>query len=354
MKLLISKSNFAFFLLAISGLLFSVFSYYILPEKYFWDSNTIINNDHGFTGLMGSFPFSIWFYKVTGLKYLSREIIAIIQYSILVYLLYKIGISKDLHKFLLKNIIIYLMFLMLAIYVAVPSKEFINYIYISFIVFFVIKRKTNIGKTIFISIFLMIFFSWFFRPYYFIIAIIAFFMYIMSYIKIKNYKTATILYGLLLLIFISLSYGVIKGEFISEQTRDVVNNSRMGEDYAKTIIKPPLENDTWYGESISVIHGFFSVNLPVNGLRHFLSPQIVIFILWQLILFYILIRKYEKSIREGKRNNYELWLFYILFSYFIVQGVFEPDLGSALRHKASVFPIIYYLLNYESFRKKAK
>jgi hypothetical protein len=29
----------------------------------------------------------------------------------------------------------------------------------------------------------------------------------------------------------------------------------------------------------------------------------------------------------------------VLFSYFIVQGVFEPDLGTAIRHKIGVFSI---------------
>ena len=121
---------------------------------------------------------------------------------------------------------------------------------------------------------------------------------------------------------------------------------------SNSAIAPPLMPDTWYGESISILHGFFSVNLPVNGFKYILDPQIIVFVIWQLLLFYLLIKNYDKCLNEGKRKNYELLLFYILFSYFIVQGVFEPDLGSDLRHKASVFPIIYYLLNYENFRKK--
>ena len=56
--------------------------------------------------------------------------------------------------------------------------------------------------------------------------------------------------------------------------------------------------------------------------------------------------------KEGRNENYELWLFYMLFSYFVVQGVFEPDLGSAVRHKIGILPLIYYLLYYEDFRKK--
>ena len=350
MKIKISASNFTFYTIVGAGILISFLAYNIFPERFFYDSNIIINNPRNyFKGIIGSYSFSIWFYKITRLKYLPFEIIGVIQYSIMTYIFYKIGIPKKLHIVTLKNIIIYLMFLMLAIYVSVPSKEFINFIYLSIIVFLVKKRTKNFTTTTIFSVALLLFLGGLFRPYYIIVAIVAIFIYLLSYIKIKNYKIATISYGLVILICISLSYGLVKGEFISNSTR---GHMLLHANIANSAIIPPLETDTWYGESISIIYGFFSVNLPVNALKHILSPQILLFIIWQLLLFFILIREYDKSIKEGKRQNYELWLFYILFAYFIVQGIFEPDLGSALRHKASVFPIIYYLLNYDEFRKK--
>jgi hypothetical protein len=37
--------------------------------------------------------------------------------------------------------------------------------------------------------------------------------------------------------------------------------------------------------------------------------------------------------------------------FFIVQGIFEPDLGTSIRHKIGLFPLIYFALYYEDFRK---
>lgn len=343
-----AKSHFYFYVFFFLGLIVALIAYQTLPEKYFLDASTIISNPDYFNGIIGSYPFTIWFYKVTGLRNLNFIIIAIIQYPILIYLFYKIGIPKDLHKVKFKNLIILTLFLMSAIYVSVPSKEFINFIYIYCIVYLVKNRTFGYFKTMLITSLLLLFFAFFFRQYYAIVVVIGLAMYLGGLIKFKSYKTASIVYGLVLLIGISLSYGLIKGKFISEETRAYVVNYQD----SNTMIIPPIHPDTWYGETISILHGFFSVNIPLNGLKYLLSPQVIIFVFWQLVFFILLLKIYGRILKEGKQKNYELWLCYILFSYFIVQGVFEPDLGSALRHKASVFPIIYYLLNYEYFRKK--
>lgn len=346
----VSKSHFLFFLFFLFGLIITFLAYQVLPERFFRDAETILNRNNYFKGFMGSYPFTASFYKLTGLAKLDFVFIGLIQYPIMIYLLYKVGVPKDLYKLKLKNFIIFSLFIMLAIYVSVPSKEFINFLYLYIIVYMIKNKIFSYFKTIIYTIILLLFFSYFFREYYAIVAIISIGMYLASFIKFNNYKTTSIVFGITLLIGISLSYGIIKGQYISNETRAYVTSLAD----SNTIITPPLQTNTWYGESISILYGFFSVNLPLNGLKYILSPHILFFVFWQLTVFFLLIKTYGRVINEGKRNNYELWLFYILFSYFIVQGVFEPDLGSALRHKASVFPIIYYLLNYESFRKKAE
>ena len=235
---------------------------------------------------------------------------------------------------------------------AMPTKEFINFIFIASIVLFFKRRKFNLKKTVIVSLFCILFFSFFFRPYYLMIVFISIFIFLVKYINISNRKFEILIYGLLTAVFFSLSYGAVKGSFISNDTRERINNFRIkaNDKNANSMILSPVNTKSWYGESISIFYGFFSVNLPVNGIKYLFSPQIIMFVFWQTFLFLILYYRFGKSLKFEK-NNYETWLFYYLFSFFIVQGVFEPDLGSAVRHKAGVFPLIYYLMYYENFRK---
>lgn len=100
----------------------------------------------------------------------------------------------------------------------------------------------------------------------------------------------------------------------------MVNNERIGSADANSIIISPVKTDTWYGEAIGIFYGFFTVNIPINGLKHLLSPQIIIFIIWQLLLFYILLVRFAKCLADRKAYSKELLILLIIFS-FIVQGV---------------------------------
>jgi hypothetical protein len=348
----IRKNKATFILLFVINLLVAVTAFYILPARFFYDAAIIAYDKGHEIGYWGSYPLTILFYKVTGLRYLNFPVIALIQYPILMYVLYKIGIAPQFEKLNVKNLLVYLGFFMIAIFMSMPSKEFITFNYVALIVFIYRKESISFWKSILASMILLALFGIFYRPYYLLIPIIALVMYAVSFVNFKNKTLSTIFYGLMVVIFMSLSYGVLKGKHFSESSREVVNSSRLVSQDANSMIVSPLKPDTWYGETIGIIYGFFTVNIPLNGLKHLLSPQIIAFIIWQLLLFYILLVRFSRCLKDRKRDQYELWILLILFSYFIVQGVFEPDLGTAIRHKIGVFPLIYYSLYYEYFRKK--
>lgn len=177
-------------------------------------------------------------------------------------------------------------------------------------------------------------------------------MYLLSFLKLENKTFSTICSGLLIAFFLSLSHGIIKGEYISKLTREnyVINNANKNN--INTAIISPISQDTWYGEAFGIGYGFMAVNLPViEALKHILSPQVLIFVVWQLLIFYILFFRLSRCLKNKKDNQFELWTLLILFSYFIIQGIFEPDLGTSIRHKIGMFPLIYFALYYEYFRK---
>jgi hypothetical protein len=78
-----------------------------------------------------------------------------------------------------------------------------------------------------------------------------------SFINFKNKTITTIFYGLLIAVLLSLSYGVLKGKYFSEISREVVNSTRMASGDANSIITSPVKPDTWYGEVISDVLWFF-------------------------------------------------------------------------------------------------
>lgn len=351
----VESNKFIFFILSITGLFIAGISSFILPDRFFNDTNIYIYDRFNEIGFVGGYPLSILFYKVTGLRHLHFSYIGIIQYSLLILLIYKLGVPKSFGKLNIKNFIVYIGFLILAIFLSMPTKEFITFFYTALIVFLFKNRNYSLNKTIVISLILLILFSYFFREYYILVVITSVFLFGLNKIKFKSKNGVNILFGLLFIITISLSYGAVKGVFLSQNTRESINAIRVakGDANSNSAIISPIDTNTWYGESFGVIYGFFTVNLPFNSiLTHIFSPQIVAFSFWQLFLFVIIYKRYGVCINLGKKNNYDLWLFYFLISYFIVQGVFEPDLGSAIRHKAGIFPLIYYLMYYEEFRKK--
>lgn len=352
MGFFIKKSRATFIGLFIINLFVAVIAFYLLPKRFFYDATLIAFDKGNEIGFLGSYPITILFYKVTGLRYLPFPLIALIQYPILVYTLYKIGIPSNFYKINVINILIYLGFFMMAIFMSMPSKEFITFLYLALIVFFYRSNRISFKKVIFLSMFFLILFGAFYRPYFLLIPIIAFAMYLASFINFKNKVMSTIFYGLVMAICLSLSYGFLKGHYLSESSREVVNIGRINSPDANSMIVSPVKPDTWYGETVAIVYGFFTVNIPLNGLKYIFSPQIIAFIIWQLFLFYILLVRLSKCLKDREKYKYELWILLILFSYFIVQGIFEPDLGTAIRHKIGVFPLIYYALYYEHFRKE--
>lgn len=349
MQIIIKKNKLWFLTLFIVFLIISTLTIFILPDRYFNDTKIIVLDKYKEIGWTGSYPFAIMFYNITKLKYLPFFIIALIQFPITSYILFKIGVPKNFHILNLKNIIIFIAFFLLGIYMSMPTKEFITFLMFSSIPFVFQSNITNIKKVIY-SLLLIASFS-FFRVYYLLIPIFSVGMYLTSFIHFKRKAIATIFYGLIIAIFLSFSHGVIKGEFLSKLTRQDYAEEKANS--VNTIILSPISQETWYGEAFGIFYGYTSVNIPIwQGLMHLLSPQVLVFAIWELILYYILFVRFSRCLKNKKENFLEFWILLILFSYFIVQGIFEPDLGTSIRHKIGFLPIIYFAIYYEHFKRK--
>ena len=166
MSNLIRKNDLWFLTLVIINLAISVSAFSFLPERYFNDTVIILFDKYNEIGWVGSYPFTMMFYSITKLKHLPFFIIALIQFPICVYLLYKIGVPSNFHKITVKNILVYISFFLMAIFLSMPSKEFINFMYISLIPLIFLKTNWNTLKKVIVTMLLLLFFGSFFRTYY--------------------------------------------------------------------------------------------------------------------------------------------------------------------------------------------
>jgi hypothetical protein len=290
------------------------------------------------------------FYQLTGLNKLPFFLVALIQFPLTMYIIYKIGLPERFHIINTKNVIVYISILLLGMYMSMHTKEFINFIYVALIVYILQKSKYSLLKKVLMSFGLFFFFGFFFRPYYALIPIISLGMYFFTFIKLKNKTISIVIYSIMIAVFISLSHGLVKGKFISESTREEVNFGKTKD--IDTAVVSPVENHTWYGELITVFYSYFTVNIPFEAFKFIKKPQVVAFIIWQLVLYYILLKLFSYTIKNKDKDKLKLWVFLFLFSYFVVQGLFEPELGSANRHRIGVLPLIYFALYYDTLRKK--
>jgi len=334
--------------IAVVTTLLGVVAEFVLPSKYFNDAYTIALDEYNIKGLQDSYPIAMWFYDVTYLNRLPFSVITLIQFPILFYLLFKIGVPYNFNRFTLRNVIAWLTIFALAVYVSMPSKEFLNFIFITMVVL-VLQSERKLSSKILITTGLLLFFGWWYRSYYLMLPVIALVLHGLSYIRLRSKLIAGLVTGLGVAIFLSLSYGMVTGTFMSESTREFINQIRLNASDAQTAIISPIKTDTGGGEAFGIVYGFFTVNLPINALRFFYKPQVLVFILWQILLSGHLLYFYSVCLRRRKEFPVQLYAFQILIAYFIVQGVFEPDLGSAIRHKIGVLPLIWICIYFDRF-----
>ncbi len=352
MKITLQRNKLTFFILFLTAVFIALIGQSVLPHKFFIDADTIVLDVYNEAGFKGSYPLTMSFYKYTFLGRLPYNIVGAFQCLFYFFIIYKIGIPRDFHLLTLKNIVMYLAFLMIGIFIAMPSKEFITFLYISQIVFLFQSKKIGFDVSLLYSFFILILFGIFFRSYFALIPLFSLILFTITKIKYKNRALSILIISLIVIVLFSSIHFLINGDFFSDLARNSVNEVRQGSEDANSMIIPPLETTGMFSELINTLYSFFSVNFPIVEYKHILSPRIVLFIIWQILFTLIVIIRFSWALKDYNNNRKVLWVFYFLLSYMAIQSVFEPDLGSAVRHKIGILPLFYFVFYYDSFSKK--
>lgn len=331
----ISKKLFCFLMVFImESIVIKILQYIILPDKFFYDSNTILGVMNGSIIMGGSYKFTadffniINFFEITTLQSWSYLISAIYTILIVIYLIRKKEFSY------LQYIFILIFNVLLNIYVFNLSKEALQFIFVCIIyIIYSNKKISNNVKMILISI-VLLFEALNFRIYYGIMLMILWTIYILFYLYPKKKKSFWIILILSIAVFLCEIFFI---KFVSKSSynsimdaRYVVNFERMGSDDANTMIVDLLGKNTNYFTFIgNYIINFVRIQIPIELI--FKGIKYIPFIIFQIFLTINLMLGIKYLNEDNKI------LFFIIISFIMMSAIFEPDFGSYIRHESTMF-----------------
>lgn len=293
----------------------------ILPEKYFYDSYSIIEaiklQDYSNFGTS---------YRVTAEVFSIFNFEKLRSYNMALYFIFLLFFIPYLYKnysskFYLTFFNIVFLFLA-SIYLIRPGKEMLQ--------LFIVILCYRFEK---LSPLFLIIGGTLFRSYLIIQGII--FIGLKFYLKRQN----KVLWGILIVILIitfSLKFPEVVKTVLG--VREKVNLHRLESPDARTIISDWLDKEgivfLYLNYFINTLRLLFSIELLVKGIKYF--PYVVFQIWFTKKLWNWKIIKNDKVI--------------LLYSFILISGVFEPDFGSFLRHTVPYFIIINNLI-YDGSKK---
>lgn len=349
-----SQNTFIYCLLIfIISLLVSIAKYNILPPKYFYDSNKIVNIMNGIGNSDPSFDYAANFYKIidifkikelnlliSGNKIIIDEMLlwSLILSFLGTLLIFLIIIKKEKYS-LVEYVFLYASIVLLNIYVFNISKDFIQFLFILALSIVFINKKISNKTKILLMALILIYEALSFRLYYGIMAMLLVSIYTIYSIFFKN-KTMTkkkliqfIILSLIILFLEIFMVGLISKYSYNEimYARSSVNELRENSLDAVTMITEPLgNNDNIFifiaNYTINFIRMLFPIELLFKGIKY------IPFALYQLFITYNL---FKLGTNMNNDKNKQL-LFNLILSYEMMSVLFEPDFGSFVKHQTAM------------------
>lgn len=330
---------------------------HILPDKYFYDAITIrkqyIKLPNSSFEFFDSYANTARFYSFFGINKLKSALLeGYFAYSIIFLCLWftfkftNIKINRQIAMFIL------IWNIPVSIYLGQLSKDAIAFLFMGLITLLVVKSKKF---TLFKVLSLIMIYSLFFRSYWFTYGVFILINYIILLNGYKIFKSPTIkticyMVGILSLFIISNFFGTTLTD-----ARTSVNVFREGSADANTLISNYMPNLNFGTDIINWLVAFVTIVFPVS-----LIPRMNIlslaFTLWNIFNICVLFRVFKNTI-TGNLNDRDIrrikLIFALIISFTFTQALFEPDLGSFLRHQLIQLPPSFYLLliYYKDYRK---
>lgn len=333
------------FAIVLEAIILKFFQFAFLPEKYFFDSNHILNEmhalSHGITKSDTTYIFTAKFFNyinILGLNTLLSWSICITVIFTLILVLYVLLRKKTFSKhellFLFMNVGL------LNIYVFNLSKDIIQFVIFGIIALILTNNRLKpFWKIIFTCIALFLE-GLFFRKYYLLMIpfIITFYILIKLITGGKDNKNN---YAKIITTFIVLFFAEIFAmQTLSNENYNMVANARYGvnvwrenDPFAVTIINDPFGKNTNFlifiaNYLVNLMRLMCPIELLLKGMKY------IPFIIYQILVTIIVISQI-KYIKNSSSNK-KLFLS-VVISFILMSAIFEPDFGSWVRHESTLF-----------------
>ncbi|MFL0199138.1 hypothetical protein ACHFI2_00880 [Exiguobacterium acetylicum] len=312
----------------------------IVGDHFYYDSvtlNSFLNlpiKDNLNLIFESSYAATAFLYQLIGIDgNFTNNMQIFLNWSIFTMIIYVFLIKKNIYMNRLINLSFFLLLtLFYSVYLGQISKETIVVV-MMFIVF--LKKKYSL----FLSILLMLLYGYFVRDYWLLVSC----MFVANYFLLKKIKEKIVykvfILNILMIVCISIIHITLFGSNLTNY-RYQVNEYRMYDQDVNTILINPYNSVSILSDFGNFLFGLSNLLLPVDGLS---SLNEIMYYVWILFLACLIILKLKKI-----KNKQEIFIpISILISFLMVQSIFEPDIGSILKHQIGLFPLYLNILNVE-------
>lgn len=310
----------------------SIFIEKILPNNFFSDSMTIrslIGSNNIIFNPSDSYASTASFYKLIGFRpntpHFFESLLSTVILSFFLYLLVRkehfLVLSLTNFATLCITILFYLCFF------SVISKDLIAFTLI--LIAFYFYRSPQFFVLFLSSI---IIYGLLFRIYWLLIIPLVFVIY---YLMNGQHYIFIIIYIMIFVVIISYIYYRLNGTYISflrYETHTVLS--------ANTNINNLFPGTNLFYDVLNSLNTFGNLIIPLDGLG---SSAEIAYYVWT---YYVLYLCFDSIKHDNNHNNNLVVACFV--SFLVIQGLFEPDMGSALRHQL-IFSI--FIINVFNNRK---
>lgn len=338
------------------AILGKLIQFYILPDKYFYDSWRMALMMQGETsqGWWSGYETTINIFSKVNIFGLTTSR----QWSILlgiIFTLLLVALVSRVKEMSMSECIYTLMATgLMNIYVFNLAKEPIQMTYFFFIMLIILLPIKNTFIKIIGCCGIYYWESNTFREYYIMMAamvVVLYFIFLWLR-KRRNIKTYYVILSIIISVSAMIAF-VYASQYVAPDAYEdvMIVRDKYSNDEATSSIKNPIEVNGNFGIwAFDYILAAIRMMIPVEMILK--SPVYAPFFVYQIFVLIYLVR----AMKNVKRLDTQLLLSLACFSAYILGSfVFEPDFGSWVRHEAAAFPI-FYLMAYEDlgFRKRVK